>query len=253
MNLKCISCEVFFRELSYCAALSEHTIDIEFTEKDAHERSPYLRDLIQEKIDATDRGETEYDAILLGFGLCGNSIAGLAARRTKLVVPRAHDCCTLFLGSKERFQEHFRDNPSMPFSSAGYLERGTSFLRESTLDETLGSDETYRKYVEQYGEENAKYLMETLHTSPHQDKVVFIDVPELAHLGYAERCKIQAEAEGRTFVRLEGSLRLFRQLTAGDWNDEDFLIVEPGERIAPTYDWDRVIDARDRTSQDDNS
>ena len=241
MQLKLISCEVFFRELSYCAALSPHTIDIEFTEKDAHERSPHLRGIIQEKIDAAESSDTRYEAILLGFGLCGNSIAGLNARATKLVVPRAHDCCTLFLGSRERFKEHFKDNPSMPFSSAGYLERGTSFMRESTLEETLGADETYRKYVEQYGEENARYLMETLHTAPHQDRVVFIDVPEFSHLGYADRCREQAESEGRAFTRLQGSLRLFRALTAGDWNDEEFLIVEPGGTVEPTYDWDQIV------------
>lgn len=129
----------------------------------------------------------------------------------------------------------------MPFSSAGYLERGTSFMRESTLEETLGADETYRKYVEQYGEENARYLMETLHTAPHQDRVVFIDVPEFSHLGYADRCRAQAESEGRAFTRLHGSLRLFRALTAGDWNEEEFLIVEPGGTVEPTYDWDQII------------
>jgi hypothetical protein len=244
MRLKLISCEVFHRELSYCSALSEHTIDFEFTDKDAHDRSDYLRNLLQDRIDATDESQIDYDAILLGFGLCGNSIAGIKAGNTRIVVPRAHDCCTLFLGSKELFEKHFRENPSMPFSSTGYLERGTTYMRESTLEESLPADETYRKYVEQYGEENARYLMETLHTSPHQDRLVFIDVPELSHLGYAEKCRLQAEADGRTFVCLTGSLRLFRKLTDGDWDDEDFLILEPGEALEPTYDWKRIIDRR---------
>lgn len=244
MRLKLISCEVFYRELCYCSATSKHTIDLEFTDKDAHDRSSYLRELIQEKIDDAESSSVTYDAILLGFGLCGNSIAGLRARSTKVVVPRAHDCCTLFLGSKERFEEHFRDNPSLPFSSAGYIERGTSYMRESTMEETLGADETYRKYVELYGEENARYLMETLHTPPHQDRLVFIDVPEFSHLGYADSCRRQAEADGREFVRLQGSLRLFKKLTAGDWDDEDFLVLDPGRTLEPTYDWKRIIDAK---------
>ena len=246
--LKLIACEVFARELCHCAALSPHTIDFAFTEKAAHDRSPVLRQTIQQMIDETDRAARPYDAILLGFGLCGNSVSGIRAGRLSLVVPRAHDCCTLFLGSRKRFEENFADNPSRPFSSAGYLERGAGdgYLRESTLAQTLGTDKTYEQYVELYGEENAAYIMETIGAASgadHSDTVVFIDVPETSHLGFAEKCRLQAEADGKTFTCLAGDIRLFRKLTSGEWDEEEFLVVQPGQKIEPCYDWDRVIRA----------
>ncbi|HUV07276.1 MAG TPA: DUF1638 domain-containing protein, partial [Spirochaetia bacterium] len=121
MRLKLIACDVLLRELCYLIARSPHTFDIEFTEKNSHNQSDLLRQSIQEKIGGCeDKG---YDAILLGYGLCGNSTIGLSSRQTRIVIPRAHDCCTLFLGSRQRFMEHFKDNPSQPFSSPGYMER----------------------------------------------------------------------------------------------------------------------------------
>ncbi len=246
MRLKLIACEVFARELQYGAAVSPHVVDIEFTEKAAHDRSDNLRALIQRTIDATEASEVKYDVIVLGFGLCGNSTVGLKTQRLPLVVPRAHDCCTLFLGSKERFKEHFSDNPSTPFSSAGYIERGDSddYIRESTLGETLGTNKTYEQYVEMYGEENAKYIMETLNPAgleANNNRIVFIDVPELSHLGYAEACRKKAEEEGKEFVLLRGDIRLFIKLTAAKWDDEEFLVLDPGVPVAPAYDWDRIV------------
>ena len=88
---------------------------------------------------------------------------GLAGRKTKLVLPRAHDCCTILLGSKERFQEHFQDNPSTPFSSVGYLERGSYYLRTEGGDRQIQYGDQFAALVEQYGEDNAKYIWESMH------------------------------------------------------------------------------------------
>ena len=42
---------------------------------------------------------------------------------------------------------------------------------------------------------------------------------------------------------MPGDLRLFRMLTNGEWNDDEFLVLEPGQSIQPNYDWDRIIKA----------
>lgn len=239
MHLKMISCEVFAREASYCAALSPHVVDVEFTKKDAHNHSPTLRQLIQERIDAAADSEVAYDAVLLGFGLCGNSILGIKAPSIPLVVPRAHDCCTICLGSRKRFQEEFGENPSTPFSSAGYVERGGTYAHDASGAQT--DDNKYQEYVEKYGEENARYIIDAMKVETTDNRLVYIDVPEFSHLGYRERCRERAEADGRQFVSLRGDLRLIRMLTAGEWSDEEFQTVQPGQQITATYDWDRII------------
>jgi hypothetical protein len=257
MILKLIACEVFYREACLSIATSPHRVDVEFTEKGAHNDSAKLRALLQEKIDAAEAVPQPWDAILLGFGLCGNSTVGLASRKSRLVIPRAHDCCTIFLGSHEKFREHFKDNPSLPFSSVGYAERGWtegspaehSFFHEpGTTTTFLLGDKTWEQYVEQYGEENARYIMETLGASvdhsladQKDNRVVFIQVPEFSHLGYAERARAEAEASGRKYVELPGDMRLVRKLVHGEWDPEEFLVVQPGRKIVGVYDWDRVV------------
>jgi hypothetical protein len=244
MYFKLIACDVFTREVCHCIARSPHTVDVEFTEKGAHEDSDRLRILLQERIDKTAEKGTPYDAILLAYGLCGNATAQLAARNIRLVLPRAHDCCTIYLGSRRRFKELFSDNPSRPFSSAGYMERGDSYLHDGDTGRLLGLDRSYEDFVAQYGEENAKFIMETLTLSRDantDNKVIYIDVPETSQEAYASLCRQNAETEGREFIRVEGDIRLIRQLVEGSWSDEEFLIVEPGQRIRAVYDWEEIL------------
>lgn len=245
MLLKLIACEVLTREVCRYVAESPHTVDLEFTPKGAHDDSNALRALIQSRIDEAEASPRQYDAILLGYGLCGNSTAGLCAHRTRLVIPRAHDCCTLFLGSREKFRQHFADAPSTPFSAAGYMERDGAYTRETSLSSTMGLYATLEEYIAQYGEENGRYIFETLYGSlqlAEGNRVVFIDTPETRHLGYLERCRQRAQQEGKELVVLEGSGRLLRKLVFGEWDDE-FLVVEPGQRTAAVYDWEEIIRA----------
>ena len=253
MELKVIACEVFFREVCLCAATSPHRIDLEFTDKGAHDKSDVLRGVIQSKIQAAEAGPRRYDAIVLAFGLCGNSLLGVRAGTVPLVIPRAHDCCTIFLGSRGEFSRHFKDNPSMPFSSTGYMERGGTPIHEATtLDFIPGVSKQYQDLVDQYGEENARYIYETLTASTDRavgragdDHVVFIDVPEFSQLAFAEKCRSQVEATGKKLQVLPGNIRLIRNLINGQWDPEDFLVVKPGQKIGGVYDWEQIVRAEE--------
>jgi hypothetical protein len=249
VRLKLIACDVLTREVSWCVARSPHVIDVEFTPKGAHDESDKLRALLQSKIDSASIQRDGYDAILLCYGICGNSTVGLEARDTRLVIPRAHDCCTLFLGSKAAFREHFGANPSQPFSTAGYMERGDWDSISNTASRLLGTDKTFDDYVRLYGEENARYIVETMNASLEQsesDTLVYIDVPETHNAALKAQCRARAEAEGKRFVELPGSLRLIAKLVNGGWSKDEFLIVEPGQRIIGMYDLDEVVRAERR-------
>ena len=65
-----------------------------------------------------------HDAVALAYGLCNNGLAGLEARRVPLVLLRAHDCITAFLGSRDRYARYFEDRPGTYFETTGWLERG---------------------------------------------------------------------------------------------------------------------------------
>lgn len=244
MNLKVISCNVFLREVCLCVADSPHVIDVEFTELGEHVRSDLLRAGLQARIDAAGGAARKYDAIVLCFGICGNATVGLRADSIPLVLPRAHDCCAVLLGSKEMFRRHFEENPSTPFGSAGYMERGEYYLRTVDGQSTVQVGDAYQSYVEQYGEENARYIWETLHPAGEdRRRAVFIDIPETRRLGYEEKFRREAEAEGREVTTLPGSLRWIRTLIHGNWQDEDVLVVPAGKTVSGVYDWTEVVRA----------
>ena len=240
-TFKLIACEVFTREICLVVSQSPHTISVVFTPLASHADSKKLRGLIQEHIDAAQQGA--FDAVLLGFGLCGNSIEGLASRSVPLVVPRAHDCCTLFLGSIAAFLRHFDNNLSAEWGSRGYVERGGSYLHDTETDRMIGYDREYGKLVVQYGEESAKYLWDTLHPKIDQPDLFYISVPETDDPQVERRFRDKAAADGKGTVALPGSMRLLRMLVNGEWDDREFLTVAPGHRVRAAYDMETVVTA----------
>ena len=243
-SLKLICCNVFLREACWCVARSPHRIDPEFLELGEHVQPDRLRASLQSRIDAAEASPKTYDAICLLYGLCGNAAVGLQARRTPLVLPRAHDCATILLGSRQRFQEVFGDHPSRPFGSVGYWERGNYFVRTEEGGLQIREGDQFAALVEQYGEDNARYIWESLHgagDSPEDSQLVFIHVPETTWEGCEACFRERASQQGKTCLRAEGSLTLIRRLLDGDWDPEEFLLVKPGERTVGVYDWTEII------------
>lgn len=249
MKLKLIACDVLTRLVCHCVARTPHVIDMEFTRKGDHNQPDKLRALIQQKIDECENSGIKYDAIMLGYGLCGNSVVSLSAKSIPLVIPRAHDCCTIFLGSKEKYVKYFGENPSTGFTTVCYMERGDSYIKEASDDKNLAEiDKTYQEYVEKYGEDNAKYIWETLHPKDKpwekDNRVMYIKIPEFQNTDYDEQCRLKAEADGKDFIELDGSIELIEKLIFGQWKEEDFLIVKPNQHITAIYDMAEIIRAK---------
>ena len=236
MKLKCLGCDALARIVYLCAAQSPHIVDVELFQLGLHNDPAGLRARLQEQIDATT-GQ-DYDALVLAYGLCGQSTHGLIAKDIPLVIPRAHDCITLFLGDRERYNREFRENPGTYWYALDYIERkdsaGNTFALGSNMETDINA--VYEEYVEKYGEDNANYLMEVMGAwKSHYKRAVYIDMG--VGDGTAIEAETQAEADRRgwSFERVAGDIILIRRLLAGDW-ERDFLVLEPGEQITMTYD-----------------
>ncbi len=159
MRLKLIACEILYREVCAAVARSTNQIDVEFLPKGLHDIGQEgMSRRLQEVLAAVD--EARYEAVLFGYGLCSNGLVGLAARSIPLVIPRAHDCITLFLGGKDRYQEYFEGHPGVYFQTSGWIERGDSTQQRNpqSIAEKSGMLQSYDEMVAKYGEDNAKYL-----------------------------------------------------------------------------------------------
>jgi hypothetical protein len=245
MRLKCLACEVLARPIYHFAASSPHIIDVELLERGLHNVSANLRNQLQMKIDAVDT--QKYDHILLAYGLCGLSLNGIKSSSLPLVIPKAHDCITLFLGSRARYLEQFSKEPGTYWYTQDYFERGDDHPDQMPMGVSLSLDreKLYKKYVEKYGREKAEYLMDTMKSwEAHYDRAAFIDLGLVDGSAVKKLAEDEAHLKGWKFESLEGDLTLIRKLIYGDW-DSDFLVVQPGDSISIAYDNEVVTSRKD--------
>ena len=244
MKLKLVACEVLYRELCALIARSPHQVDFAYLPKGLHDiGASGMATRLQAAVDQADA--PGYDAVLMGYALCNNGIVGLQARSLPLVIPRGHDCMTLFLGSRQRYQQYFTDNPGTYFLTSGWIERGeaTGELRQLSIASMNGMDMTFEQLVAKYGEENARYLYEELcDTTRNYRQITYIAMGVEPDNRFEIQAVGRAQEHGWQFDRVQGSLSLLERLVNGDWNSDDFLVVPPGHQVVVTYD-DTIIAA----------
>lgn len=244
MRLKLIGCEIVYRELCAVAARSVNQVDVEFLPKGLHDIGQAgMSQRLQELVAAVD--ETRYDAILLGYALCSNGLVGLTARRIPLIVPRAHDCITLFLGSKERYLDYFQKNPGVYFKTSGWIERGEGLTQyhEDSIQRQAGMTQTFDELVAKYGEDNAQFLYEQLcNMTRNYTGLTFIEMGIEPDDRFERRAREEAVERGWDFTKLMGDMTLLQDLADGRWDDARFLTVPPGARVAASFD-ERIIKA----------
>jgi Protein of unknown function (DUF1638) len=246
LYLKVIACEVAVREICFTTAQSPNVIDLEFLTQGHHDRPGTGREEIQKRIDAVPQGK--YDAIVLGYGLCSSILDGLTTHHTMLVVPRAHDCITLFLGAKERYQELFDRYPGTYYYTSGWLECArrrhsdpTSMFVEGTSQ--FATNPTYERWVQKYGPEKARYLLETMGDwMRHYSRGTLIDFDFTKPLKLAEKVQSICKEKGWQFNETAGDISLFQRLMDGDWREGEVLLLKPGYRVVPVHD-NRIIAA----------
>lgn len=237
-RLRIVACEIFYRELCHLAARSPRKVDVEFLPKGLHDQGgSAMRERLQAAIDATDPGK--HDAVALAYGLCNNGLVGLRARALPLVLMRAHDCITAFLGSRTRYARYFDERPGTYFETTGWLERGVDGGPYGLPSQTGGLGFDFVVLVEKYGEDNARYILETM--THHYRRLAFIRMGVEPDGSFEERTRELAAERGWEFEALDGDLGLLRRLVDGPWDAADFLVLQPEERAAATLGHEVIV------------
>ncbi len=235
LRLLAISCDILIRPVYHFAARSPHIVNVVQLSAALHAEPLTLRERIQQQVDAAG---PEVDAIVLAYGLCGGATAGLVARHAPIVLTRAHDCVTIFLGDRDRYRREHDAAPGTYWYLQDQVERGND-LKGWLLGDSARADDvvaTRQEYVERFGADNADYLMETLgEWSARYERGAFLDTGLAPAEHVAEHARQEAERRGWRYERTAADLRLVRRLLFGDW-DDDFQVIQPGERLERSYD-----------------
>lgn len=226
MKLKFIICKVVQKEAYWVAARSANTIDIVLMPQGLHNTPELLRAEVQKELDKTcDNQGNTYDAMLLGYGLCGNGCVGLKAAITT-IIPRAHDCITLLLGSKEAYQQYLDSHRGVYWYSDGWIATDTMPGKERV-------ERLIAEYSEKYGADNAQYLMEMEQMwMKEYSWATYIDwnlADSERQQQYTRDCAAYLNWQ---YDYVAGSPSLMQNLVDGKWDDSDFLAVPAGKAIA---------------------
>jgi hypothetical protein len=237
MRLQFIICKVMQKEAYYCAARSPNTIDVVLMKQGLHNEPDKLRQEVQKALDTTtDTQGRPYDASLLGYGLCSNGILGLSAK-IPIIVPRGHDCVTLLLGSKDVYKDYFDSHRGVYWFSPGWIETDMQPGKERF-------ERTLKEYIEKYGEDNARYLMETEQNwLKEYNWATYIDWEFANSEREKQFTKKAAEYLNWKYDEIKGNSGLMQQLVDGRWNEKDFLVVKPGQKITEDLTSEGIIKA----------
>lgn len=238
LRLKLIACKALYREFSLLTATGKNFIDATYLQQGLHDTPKLLNKALQKEIDQIDKGEDvhsyyprwgrDFDAILLGYGLCSNGIIGLSSKKYKIVVPKTDDCIALLLGSYQRYKEYFDQHCGTYWYTPSWIEN--AYTPSEEMEKSI-----YTGYVEQFGEENAKYLVETELMVKNYKRAAYVAWDELKFDEHEEYTKKAAKHFGWEFDHVQSDKRFLEDFVGGNW-DERFLVVKPGQRIEADYE-----------------
>jgi len=235
MRIECIACESLARPVYASACCSRHSVDVELVPRRFHEPAE-IRSRLQSLIDSKEN--LGCDAITLAYGLCGQTTAGLKARSIPLVIPRCHDCITLYLGSHSRYEDEMAKEPGTYWYAQDFLERNagqSAALAMGHPNDTEAQD-VYQDYLKKYGKAKAERLMKGMGDwFSHYRRAVYLDIYPGGGSAAEEQARQEATRRSWSFECIRADLTLICRLLDGEW-DEDFLVVPPGKRIAMTYE-----------------
>jgi len=235
-RLTVIACASLRPELEMLAGQASCTVRLRCLDMGLHQRSAeVLHAALQTAIDAS----TEDEAVALGYGLCNRGVVGLRSRTVPVVVPRAHDCLGLLLGSSARYLSELESAPGTYFQSAGWLEQTPVDGSIRQPDFTFGpnSNVTRAALVERYGEDNADYLLGAFDGFIRDyQRIAYIATPAPQAAFWEAAAQNLATRRHWRFERLDGDLGWLKRLLSGDWNEGEFVVLAPGERLVLTHD-----------------
>ncbi len=149
---------------------------------------------------------------------------------------------TIFLGSRERYLQEQESTPGTYWFTEDNVKRGNA-LKGWLLGDASRSDGVnaqYEEYVEKYGQENADYLMEALgEWQSHYQRGAFLETGLAPDDSARDEARLESESRGWRFEAILSDLTLMERLMNGEW-DADFLVVQPGQALAMSYDHDIV-------------
>jgi len=210
LHTKIIACQTIGEELK---PLLPDDFEMETLEYGLHNDPKRLHAQLQATIDNTG---PEYGTLLIRYGMCANAILGIKSRVFTLVIPKADDCITLFLGSRQEYLHQLGQAPGTYYLTKGWIECGEDpYTEYCAMREKYGHEKAYkitRRYIINY------------------TRLALIDSGNYDSEAYRKYAKMVADLFGLAYEEIPGSRQFLERFVRGEW-EKDFVVVPPGEVV----------------------
>ncbi|MBM3700141.1 MAG: DUF1638 domain-containing protein [Actinobacteria bacterium] len=241
MDLKNIAvvCDVMKQDLEKIVKDRKiDNLDFIFMEQHLHNTPDLMRQKLQEKISSVDGN---YDKIILGYGLCSNGVTEIVSDKHQIIIPKVHDCISLFLGSKEKYLEMFKKDPATYYFCKGWIEYGGDPYRGYLLwtgkegqvpGQWIRSKEVYGS--RRYDERTARLLIAEM--MKNYKKIILINNNDIEniHRQYLDKMiSFLNEVLQRELIleEIPGSLKFLEKIALLETDEKNFLSFDPGQKI----------------------
>ncbi len=208
METLILACNTIRDELEKAFAATGCSHRVEWVESGLHLVPESLRRRLQEELDKI----SGVQRVLLAFGFCGNAVLGLKSGDYELVIPRADDCITLLLGSKEN-RERCCSQGGVYFLTKGWLEGEINIWRE------------YQAVLERFGPERTERIYRRM--LAHYKFLGLIDTGAYDLADLLPHVREISATLNLDLLILEGTDRYLKSFLSGPWNDDHFVIIPP--------------------------
>ena len=185
-----------------------------------HIRPAHMRDHVIERL-----GELPEDVetVLVAMGFCGGSWEDIECDK-RLVIPRIDDCISIVLTTTDEVNQ----NPKQ----VGH------FYMYGTVAGGLTVGELYDDINGKRGPKTAQAVIDMMYEGFRSIDVVDTGVYDCHDPDYLAKVQRDADLIGAEIEYVPGSNVLLEKLVSGRWDDQ-FLVVEPGERITTeaVFEW----------------
>ena len=205
-----IACSMVRDELEKAMEQTGRHYPVTWLDAGLHNYPDRLRSELQAALDQISGCQR----VLMTYGFCGNSIAGIRAGAFEVVLPRADDCITLLLGSQKRRLELSKHC-------------GTYFLTQAWLHGERNLRVEYEYTVKKYGEEQGREIFHMMFGNYQQ--LALLDDGCYPMAPAEEETKEVARLLGLPYRTVPASNQRLQDLLTGPWPEEWFLHLRPGE------------------------
>lgn len=246
MRYKLIGCKIFEREIASIIYRCKNQIDITLLQQKLHDRPEKLKAIIQSEIDAIDSdchrysnttADKPFDAILLGYGLCTGVVTELSSKKYPLVIPRVHDCISLFMGDRDKYEKYYKNHTGTFYYTPGFVECCDVMKLDNQWDQV------YLFHLKRHNgnKRKARRLVEIEKSlTINYNSMAYIKWDDLPFPEYEEKVSRLAKEKNWTYDLIEGSNALLKKLVDGKWDKESFLIVPPEQYAVESYNEDVI-------------